>query len=569
MEAFEDENPFESEPERLQSPSDSSSSRVDISGVSSPELVSQPARFASPPTSPSRRNTFPSPGSHRQPQAQKSDFCCTRDHWLHSGEDAEILITDALKTSVNSSSPYITYVIRAGTAEAHHRYSEFESLRSNLTIGDYAVKQAKAKEDAAMIARRKRMLQTFLNRIARHPILSNEHVFHRFLDGEVSWTEVLNSPPISLLPKNILKAPSHNPTDQQAAMAYAALPNPSAAHPLRRPDQRFLDSEVFTNKFAAHLGGPMEKVTRRTMKRWSEFAQDYSELGATLNGFSLNETGQLSTAVEKTGQAVDATYMSTTKLLQEFEQNWAEPLHEYTQFASIIKKLLQYRHQKHVQYEMTQEALEAKREQLEDLEKAEREARRLEEALSQGRPSTLRTSPSQQGEEGEGEHQQAGDENKARRQEESAYLPPHPGPNPVRRRAPGMGLLSALSYTLHGMMDVDPETARRNTITKTRETISQLEDALHLSAQDLKYSSSTIQADLDRFQRQKVADLREMAISMARSHRDWCKQNLEAWEEAKVEIAKIPDHPNRAPEETTNGAAVHGRRDSMATINGQ
>jgi sorting nexin-4 len=37
-----------------------------------------------------------------------------------------------------------------------------------------------------------------------------------------------------------------------------------------------------------------------------------------------------------------------------------------------------------------------------------------------------------------------------------------------------MGLLDALSYTLHGMMDVDPETARRNGITKTRETISQV-----------------------------------------------------------------------------------------------
>ena len=34
-----------------------------------------------------------------------------------------------------------------------------------------------------------------------------------------------------------------------------------------------------------------------------------------MNGFSLNETGQLSTAVEKTGQAIDATYMSTTKLV--------------------------------------------------------------------------------------------------------------------------------------------------------------------------------------------------------------------------------------------------------------
>lgn len=88
-------------------------------------------------------------------------------------------------------------------ANAYHRYSEFESFRnamtklyptliippipSKQTIGDYAVKQGKAKEDVAMIARRKRMLQTFLNRIARHPILSNEHVFHRFLEGEVSW----------------------------------------------------------------------------------------------------------------------------------------------------------------------------------------------------------------------------------------------------------------------------------------------------------------------------------------------------------------------------------------------
>ena len=47
----------------------------------------------------------------------------------------------------------------------------------------------------------------------------------------------------------------------------------------------------------------------------ADLAQDHAELGATLNGFSLNETGQLSTAIEKTGQAVDATYMSTTQLV--------------------------------------------------------------------------------------------------------------------------------------------------------------------------------------------------------------------------------------------------------------
>ncbi|XP_006462065.1 hypothetical protein AGABI2DRAFT_206241 [Agaricus bisporus var. bisporus H97] len=570
--------------------------------------LSEPPSDQSPSSPPQvQARPLSSQGLDSAPQNNKTDFCCSTDRLLHSGEEIEILITDAQKTSVNASSPYIVYVIRTRYAEARHRYSEFESFRQSLaklyptliippipsknTIGDYAVKQSKAKEDANLISRRKRMLQTFLNRIARHPILSNEHVFHRFLDGEVSWTEVLNSPPISLLPKNILKAPSHNPTDQNASPAYNALSNPSAAHPLRNPDQRFLDSEAFTHKFANHVSGPMEKVTRRVIKRWTDYAQDHADLGATLNGFSLNETGTLSAAIEKTGQAADATYMSTTKLLQELEQNWAEPLHEYSQFAVIIKKLLAYRHQKHVQYEMTQDALINKRESLDELERSEHEARRLEEALGRGRPSASPSQLDQQqaastpsspeiiGEEEANEHG-------VEREQASSWpaLPPHPGPNPTRRRSrtPGMGILNALSYTLHGMMDVDPETARRNTITKTRESISQLEDALHLSTQDLKYSSSTIQADLDRFQRQKVADLREMAISMARSHREWCKKNLEAWEEAKREIDTIPQHPNRLPPALASGDAARphegmqaagpsgtDRRDSLATINGR
>ncbi|KIK61563.1 hypothetical protein GYMLUDRAFT_198985 [Collybiopsis luxurians FD-317 M1] len=576
METFDDENPFDTESDRIQSET-SSTSKVDISEPPSPPF--NPSRQLSSEVIGSQRPPFPSQASGVQQHPNfKTDFCCARDRILHSGDDIEILITDAQKTAVGATSPYITYVIRTGNTESRHRYSEFESLRSSLaklyptiiippipskqTLGDYAVKQGKAKEDATMIARRKRMLQTFLNRLARHPILSNEHVFHRFLDGEVSWHEVLNSPPISLLPKNVLKAPSHNPTDQEASPAYAVLPNPSAAHPLRNPDQRFLDSEAFTNKFAVHLSGPMEKVTRRTVKRWSEFAQDHAELGAALNGFSLNENGPLSSAIEKTGQAVDATYMSTTKLAQELEQNWAEPINEYSQFSSIIKKLLAYRHQKHVQYEMTQDALEARREQLEELEKSEHEARRLEAALGGRGTVSLPSSPTTESAEGQ--------PNDQAHSASASYVPPHPGPNPARRttRPPGMGFLNALSYTLHGMMDVDPETARRNGISKTRENISQLEDALHLAAQDLKYSSSTIQADLDRFQRQKVADIREMAISMAQAHRDWCKKNLEAWEEAKKEIDLISDHPNKLPPPPEPSPSTN-RRDSTATLNGR
>jgi hypothetical protein len=44
------------------------------------------------------------------------------------------------------------------------------------------------------------------------------------------------------------------------------------------------------------------------------------------------------------------------------------------------------------------------------------------------------------------------------------------------------------------------------------------------SEQDLKYASNTLQADLDRFQRQKVADMRQMAIQLATVHKEWCRQ---------------------------------------------
>jgi len=220
-----------------------------------------------------------------------------------------------------------------------------------------------------------------------------------------------------------------------------------------------------------------------------EYSQDHADLGAAMNAFSLNESEALAGAIEKTGQAVDTTYISTTKLVglcsllnqsslylpfqvQDLEQNWVEPLHEYSQFGLIIKKLLSYRHQKHVQYEMTQDALETKREQMEELEKSEREARRLDEALSRGRVADNSAS-SAVGTYTEGETQESSTEPSS---PNSTFLPPHPGPNPARRRTkvPGAGLLNALSYTLHGIMDVDPETARRNGITKTRENISQV-----------------------------------------------------------------------------------------------
>ncbi len=76
-----------------------------------------------------------------------------------------------------------------------------------------------------------------------------------------------------------------------------------------------MDSEAFTDKFTQHLSGNMEKVNRRVAKRWGERATGASELGALLNGFSLESEGSLGNALEKFGQAVDAEHLSTALLV--------------------------------------------------------------------------------------------------------------------------------------------------------------------------------------------------------------------------------------------------------------
>lgn len=52
---------------------------------------------------------------------------------------------------------------------------------------EYAVLQNRAKSDVTTIEKRKRMLQSFLNQVAKHPYLGHNHLFHQFLDPNVVW----------------------------------------------------------------------------------------------------------------------------------------------------------------------------------------------------------------------------------------------------------------------------------------------------------------------------------------------------------------------------------------------
>jgi hypothetical protein len=86
-------------------------------------------------------------------------------------------------------------------------------------------------------------------------------------------------------------------------------------------DPYFVNFETSSKELENLLQGSMEKVNRRTLSHLSALGEDLAELGARFNAFSLSEQSQsLAGAIEKTGQAVDSTYIATAELSSSLSQ---------------------------------------------------------------------------------------------------------------------------------------------------------------------------------------------------------------------------------------------------------
>lgn len=478
---------------------------------------------------------------------------------LMENEGELITIVDAGKSHEGNSRGFIAYTIKLhDDLTVRRRYSEFESLRTTLTrlfptliippipekhtMSDYAAAPTKAKEDTTIIEHRQRMLAVFLNRCAQMAEIRHHPVFHRFLDPNSSWSEVLNTPPVSNLPKNILKAPPLDPAS--GSMAHSYLPVPSSSAKLKGivSDTTFDEAEQNAKEYEAVIVGGLEKVNRRIIKRYSDMASDYSELGAKFNGFSLEEDENLANAIEKIGQAVDNSYISTEALVTSLSESFSEPLGESAQFAAVVRQVLKYRRQKALQKELTAETLAHKKHTLETLERQEQEAQRINQYLQRdlGDVAQHQQLPSHTAEEpsvGDDHHDQPTSPTTGA----ESFPPTHAEGTPKTKKSgvfkiPGFG---KLNHAIHGFMDVDPEATRRSTIGKTREQISQLEEAMGAAKQDIQDASSSVKKDLERFQRQKEQDLRKIMRSYIKCHAEWARKNLESWQEAKAEIEKV------------------------------
>ncbi|KAL2200918.1 mRNA capping enzyme alpha subunit-like protein [Corynascus similis CBS 632.67] len=541
------------------------------------------------------------------PRTKPGGYDSRVEQMLYENPELPILITDAGKST--ESGRFIVYTIKTGELIVRRRYSEFASLRDALTrlhptliippipekhtMADYAANPTNAKQDQQIIDLRKRMLAVFLNRCRRMEQVRTDGVWWRFLDPNSSWNEVLHSHPVASIPKSIMKAPPLDPANPTPGHEFLPVPSNSAklrsmpAVPApeatagaqvfaRFPpdssnlgelelDPYFTAFETSIRELESLLMGSMEKVNRRTLSHLSSLASDLSELGARYNAFALSEpTQSLSTAIERIGQAADSSYIATEELSTSLGASFAEPMRENAQFAGVIRSVLRYRVLKRVQQDMTTDELAKKRALLDQLERSEAEARRIEQYLSgSGQIQPPRRSTSTR----EAHTHRRDGSNEDTASIDSDFPPTHgdlssaPSASigtpertpaaPSHRKAPSAAsitnkIFGPLRHAVQGVVDADPEKTRRDTITRTRESIAQLEQAQVASAQDVKDASASILKDLKRFQREKEDDLKRYMLAYAKSQIEWAKKNKETWEEAKAEVEKIDEYSTQS-----------------------
>lgn len=286
----------------------------------------------------------------------------------------------------------------------------------------------------------------------------------------------------------------------------------------------------------------MEKVNARLLRHMFSLGDDLMDLGARYNAFSLSEQSQsVAHAIEKAGQACDFTYIQSRDLSSSLSAGFAEPMRESAQFATVVRSVLKYRVLKRVQEEMTRDELEKKKSSLEQLERSEIEAKRIEQYMtssgihsSQYAPKRSVSSGSNRNRPGSSDGDNASVDsdfasNAAQspsaqqgepQQDQSYSSPPTSPPNGNHRRGPsGVAnkLFGRLTHAIQGVTDQDPERARRDQLGKTKESLVQLGQALEVAQKDVQDASSGVLQDLRRFQGQKEDDLRMYMVSFQKA----------------------------------------------------
>ncbi|KAL6589721.1 hypothetical protein LY90DRAFT_674832 [Neocallimastix californiae] len=297
------------------------------------------------------------------------NYCCATHCAFTSNKNKIplITVTDALKIRNKSGSSFIVYVIRTSEPEKNstllevrRRYSEFASLRNILhqyypsliippipekhSFTEYALRQGKAKDNPKIIKKRKRMFQVFLNKLGKHPIFASLHIFHVFLEPG-NWLEFEHKMSKISIPITITSY------DVSEELQYKQI---------KKEIKDFM-------KYISLL----LKIHQSLNNIYKNLSNNYSLLGASYNGWSLNEKA-LSSVLESFGQSSDSNHLAISRMASLLDILITDTLQEYNAFSNIILNIITWYQNNYKQYYNICKDLDKKQKRLEYLEEAEK-----------------------------------------------------------------------------------------------------------------------------------------------------------------------------------------------------
>lgn len=307
------------------------------------------------------------------------------------------------------------------------------------------------------------------------------------------------------------------------------IPIPSSSYTLKYPDNEFDESESRVNKTSQQTTLQFERSQKRIIRRltgnkdWKEcsfimltafldLSNDFSELASAYNALSLNETNPIAASIEKLGQIIDGSCTTTKDMVKSLEIEFSEYVQDYTQYIYIAKQVLRYRHLKQCQLELIDDTIQAKKTQLRNLVKTEDELNKLKislnnepppqakpgfynsssndvasddsnidtESIEDGFSAIIKSNSNEREEEEEEDHKETSIEYPT-----SASAPIlRASKNQTKKWSSPRKLLSAVTYTLQGMIDTDPEQTRKNQINNLKDAVEQVHK-IHADLHDI------------------------------------------------------------------------------------
>jgi len=271
-----------------------------------------------------------------------------------------VQVTDTRRELEGTKELFVSYGIRAETNLAHfnrtrvstrRRFQDFVFLRDNLVKDfpacvvpplpdkhriDYLTGERFSNE---FIDKRKEELQTFLERICRHPTLQRSQLLSSFLESE-EWHVDMHVHASQVSAETGSGGGFIDSIQDTLLNSFAKV---------RKPDERFLEMREGLDRFEEAMANT-ERVMLRKRTRVSDLATDYEELANSIEGLGLLESGITdplnrfaSTLIEFAKLQRSVTERSTDTMLSQ--------MHSMLGYTAAHKSVLKLRDQKQIDFE--------------------------------------------------------------------------------------------------------------------------------------------------------------------------------------------------------------------------